>query len=217
MTRRTLAVWLLAATGCGTPAGGDAAPKATAARPPCHAPLDTAGKRVVERRALEPAERAPEIALTGHDGQPFRLSEAQGHVALVGFIYTRCPDVCGLLAQSLLQVQQRFAREVAAGDLRLVLVSTDPERDTPEQNRKYTAAYGGRWTLCTGAFADCEAVWKAYGVNRTYNASAGYVYHTYKVVLIDRQGRRRVDYVGLDDPSGELTTDLTALLAEGDE
>lgn len=185
------------------------ASKATADRP-LH--LDTAGKRIVERRELDAGRPAPAFALTDQDERRVTLESLKGSVVVMGFIYTHCPDVCGLLTKSLLDLQDRFADRVAAGDLRLLLVTTDPARDDPARGRKYTAAYGGTWRFLTGSFEECEKVWKAYAVNRTYNPDADYVYHTYKVVVIDRKGDLRYEYVGLDDPSRDMEGDLAGLL-----
>ncbi len=206
--------------GCGD-APADAAAEAAKPEEACEscAPkrslaLDTAGKRIVERRVIDPARPAADFTLIDQDGTPVTLSELKGSVVAIGFIYTHCPDVCGLLAQTFVQMQTRFAAELKSGDFRPILITTDPKRDTPEVNAKYTRAYRGEWKLLTGTEDVCQSVWTDYGVTRTENKEAQYVYHTYKIVLIDRRGQVRFDFVGLDDPEKELVIDLAALLKE---
>ena len=66
----------------------------------------------------------------------------------------------------------------------------------------------------TGELEACERVWRDYGVTRTVNPSANYVYHTYKIVVIDRDGNLRFDFIGIDDPQKALFSDIEGLLGE---
>lgn len=176
--------------------------------------LDTAGKRILERKELPLGMPAPDFALVNQDGEDVSLEDLRGAVLGIGFIYTSCPDVCGLLTASFLDLEREFASSIDDGDLQLVLITTDPETDVPERTKLFTTTHGARWEFLTGDMSACEEVWEDYGVNRTFNPSAGYVYHTYKIVLIDAEGNMRFDYVGLDDPDADLTRDITSLLGE---
>lgn len=176
--------------------------------------LDTAGKRVIERKQLPAGTPAPDFRLLDQDGQTVTVADLRDSVTAIGFIYTHCPDVCGLLTASFLDIGQQFKDSIDEGDLRLVLITTDPERDTPERIKTFTNAHGGMWTFLTGDLPTCEEVWKDYGVTRKVNTSASYVYHTYKILLIDRDGNLRYDFVGLDDPEADLVRDIKDLLGE---
>ena len=176
--------------------------------------LDTAGKRIIERKELPIGMPAPDFELVDQDGKTVTLGDLRGQVLGIGFIYTSCPDVCGLLAASFLDVEEEFTDSIDQGDLQLVLITTDPEVDVPERIKKYTDFNGGKWRFLTGDMAACEEVWDAYGVQRTVNPSADYVYHTYKIVLIDGDGNMRYEFIGLDDPEADLVRDLTFLLGE---
>jgi protein SCO1 len=198
---------LLAASSCG---GG---PDETAAEVRALA-LDTAGKRIIERKVLPVGTPAPDFELVDQDGNKVTLESMRGSVLGIGFIYTTCPDVCGLLVGSFLELEKKFADEVDGGDLQLVLITTDPETDVPERAKYFTSAHGGKWKFLTGEMEECEQVWEDYGIHRTVNPSAGYVYHTYKIVLVDGEGKLRYEFVGLDDPEVDLIRDLTSLLGE---
>ena len=176
---------------------------------------DAAGKRVIERKVFTSGERpAPSFDLVDQEGLGADLDRYGGSVVVMGFIYTHCPDVCGLLAHTFVNMGSRFRSSVEEGALQLVLITTDPERDDAERGKRYTAAYGGEWTFLSGSSEQCQQVWDDYGVTRTINSEASYVYHTYKIVLIDENGDIRVDYTGLDDPEAALFKDIEKLLGE---
>lgn len=79
----------------------------------------------------------PEFVLTDTDGRPFAFREATaGSVTLLFFGYTNCPDVCPVqianIAAALHKVPDAIARQV-----KVVFVTTDPARDTPERLRAW--------------------------------------------------------------------------------
>lgn len=92
----------------------------------------------------------PDFALDLADGGRARLSGLSSRVLLVDFIYTRCPTLCTALGSGYSRLQQRMAAEIAAGEVRLVSISFDPERDGSAALRGYRARYSrdpGGWIL----------------------------------------------------------------------
>jgi cytochrome oxidase Cu insertion factor (SCO1/SenC/PrrC family) len=69
---------------------------------------------------------APNFALTSQDGKPVSLTDLRGKVVAVTFIYTECPDICPMLTQKMVQVQDElgpdFGKKIA-----FVSISLDPE------------------------------------------------------------------------------------------
>ena len=98
---------------------------------------------------MQPAERlptlgpAPAFSLTRETGGRFRSRDTGGKVAVVTFIYTSCGDVCPLLTQKLVGVQdalgQAFGRDVV-----FVSITLDPEVDRPEVLARYGREHGLR-------------------------------------------------------------------------
>src|SRR6059058_4446666 len=83
---------------------------------------------------------APPFALTAQDGAPVTLADLRGKVVAVNFIYTACPDICPLLTQKLVEVQDALGDSF--GDkIQFVSVTLDPEHDTPEVLKDYAAAW----------------------------------------------------------------------------
>ena len=77
----------------------------------------------------------PEFTLTGTDGKPFDFRrQTDGYTTLVFFGYTHCPDVCPLQMATLGAVLPKLPPEVAQ-QIRVVFITTDPRRDTPQRLR----------------------------------------------------------------------------------
>jgi protein SCO1/2 len=172
---------------------------------------EVAGKRVVNRIELIEPKKAFNFTLTDIDNSQVSLEDFRGKLVLIGFIYTHCPDVCGILTMHFLQIQRKFS-DLIGKDLELIFITTDPERDTPERLRAYTKGFKGKWHFLTGERDYLEKVWEAYHVYVKDKPAAGIVYHTYMVVLIDREGFIRYRYVGLVDPKDVIVKDIEYLL-----
>ncbi|MGA4668516.1 SCO family protein [Propionibacteriaceae bacterium Y1923] len=79
----------------------------------------------------------PDITLTDQDGNPFALAkDVTTPVVLLFFGYTNCPDICPGILADLASARQRAGEQVQA-ESTVVLVSTDPPRDTPEVMKAY--------------------------------------------------------------------------------
>jgi len=82
----------------------------------------------------EPVEK-PDFTLADTDGKPFRFREATaGQLTLLFFGYTNCPDICPLHMASLATVRRGLPFAMK-NRIRVVFVTTDPARDTPQVMR----------------------------------------------------------------------------------
>ena len=85
------------------------------------------------------ADYARGFTLSDHNGQTRSLSDYKGHVVVVFFGYTQCPDVCPTSMTELAEVKRLLG---AQGDkLQGVFVTVDPARDTPEMLKAYMANF----------------------------------------------------------------------------
>ncbi len=161
-----------------------------------------------------PPAPAYNLRLVDRSGSAIALQDLAGAVVLISFTYTNCPEACPLLTAGYLQLQQRFSHPLEQGALRLVFITTDPERDTPARLQDYTEGVGGRWLFLSGDLATLETVWDRFGIYREVRQEIReiVVYHSYKSYLIDRLGRIRHRYVGVWQPS-DLIQDIQSLLA----
>jgi protein SCO1 len=164
----------------------------------------------------EPYPLAPEIELTRDTGDIFRLSEMRGNTVLLFFGYTSCPDVCPTTMAELKQALEKLDGEEAK-QVRVLFVTVDPERDTPERVQEYVEHFNPDFIGLSGTESELADVWKDYGVFRETvkgTSAAGYlVNHTARVTLIDQNGNLRLSYA-FDTPVDNIVHDLKLLLKE---
>src|SRR5881296_3510333 len=208
-SRRTLSALLLAAVAA---AAGDVVAGGVAA---AHEPDDTVPAAVTMdfvpppagSYALHAIMRAPDGPVLDPDGRRLPLSRfTAGKITLLGFIYTSCADArgCPLAYQVFHTVRHRVSDDPDLRDhVRLVSLSFDPARDTPDVMRRYAAGAapnGVEWAFLTterprtlvplldGFGQDVRVELDAYG------RPAGPLAHVLKVFLIDARGVVREIY-----------------------
>jgi protein SCO1/2 len=85
---------------------------------------------------LPQSRTVPDLSLTDQDAQPLSLSQLKGKWTVLFFGYTFCPDICPTTLAQLRQIKSELPSE-AVDKMRIVLVSVDPDRDTPQQLKQY--------------------------------------------------------------------------------
>jgi len=151
---------------------------------------------------------APAFALTDHTGRDVTLADYRGSATLVFFGFTHCPDVCPLTLARLARVLETMGP--AAKDVQVLLVTVDPERDTPEVLREYVERFGPGINGLTGSEASIHAAMAGYGAYTMSGSSHG-LDHSSAVYGIDREGQLRV-VISHDAPEEEMLSDIRALL-----
>lgn len=106
--------------------------------PPGSAPLPTMRSVTLfpGTRALEPYK------LNASDGSTITPATLHGHWTLVFLGFTRCPDVCPTTLQSLGQSEKAWAALPLEIRPRVLFVSVDPDRDTPQHVGEYAHYFG---------------------------------------------------------------------------
>lgn len=164
----------------------------------------------------DPPEAVAEVTLSGTAGAPFRLSEQAGRWVLLFFGYANCPDVCPFTLAHLTTALRDVGP--AADDVRVVFVSVDPDRDTPEALGAYAASFGPAVRAVTGTRAEIDAAVAAFDARYALNtdgaadSAAGYtVSHSGEVFVIDPAGRLRLTIPYGVGPA-DIAADLRRLL-----
>ncbi|AJO75808.1 MULTISPECIES: SCO family protein [Pseudomonas] len=85
---------------------------------------------------LPQSRTLPDVKMTDQEGQPVQLDALKGKWSLLFFGYTFCPDICPTTLAQLRQIKSELPKE-ALDKLQVVLVSVDPNRDTPQQLKQY--------------------------------------------------------------------------------
>jgi protein SCO1/2 len=166
---------------------------------------------------IEPAVPAPALVLKATNGNTFDLAQQHGKLLLVFFGYTSCPDVCPATLAQLRQVVTQLGTQ--AGEVQVVFVTVDPDRDTLETMQRYISAFTPAFTGLTGTEDQLDPVWTAYGVYHKIRPNSTHpenytVDHSTFVYLIDPKGRLRLTYpigTNVDD----MVQDIKHLLKEG--
>jgi protein SCO1 len=156
----------------------------------------------------------PGFTLIDGDGHARTLKDYEGQLSIVFFGFARCPDVCPGELFKLAQVIRKLGK--AAYGIKVLFVTLDPERDTPDVVKAYVAAFNPAFVGLTGSTAAVNAAAASFSIqyakvpvgddNYTINHSTG----TY---VMDRSGRLRL--VGtLSTRVDDWVHDLTILVGE---
>jgi protein SCO1/2 len=160
-------------------------------------------------------------------GREVSLSEYRGKVVLLFFGYTSCQDICPATLAHLQSLMKRIG--VAADNVQVLLVTVDPENDSPEHLREYLAQFDSRFVGLTGKREETDRIAELFmvkyhqshgvKVSTEYNRSKAFAEHSYlyshsqQIYLLDKAGRTRaLFFVG--SPLGEMQEAVLALLDE---
>jgi protein SCO1/2 len=149
------------------------------------------------------------FVLTDQSGADFKSTSLRGHVWVANFMFTNCPGPCPRMSSQMHQVQTVLQQQ----DVKLVSITVDPDRDTPEVLAKYAAFYGavpGKWFFLTGT----KDVLNYLGQDVfKLNAVDGSLDHSTRFVLVDRKSQIRGFYLTSEtDAIARLIADAQALL-----
>jgi protein SCO1/2 len=140
------------------------------------------------------ADFGKDLQLVDHNGQPRSLGDFRGKVIVVFFGFTHCPDVCPTTLAELARALEKLG---ADGDrVQVLMVTVDPERDTPQILKQYVTALDPRFLGLTG---DADAIARtAREFKVFYQKSPGATPEAYSVdhssgsYVFDPQGRLRL-------------------------
>lgn len=163
---------------------------------------------------LQSPQPAPDFELTTAGGKRVRLSDFRGKIVLLYFGYTFCPDVCPTTMRTLARALEILGPDKAR-QIQVIMISVDPERDTPEHVAEYARAFNPTFIGLTGTPDEIAQVATMYGIyykKREGTAATGYlVDHTATVTAINKKG-----YIKVLFPFGttaeEFADDLSYML-----
>ena len=141
------------------------------------------------------AIRGGPFSLVDQHGNTVTEASLKGHPSAMFFGYTFCPDICPTTLTLMKAVMDDLGPD--AQKVQMLLLSIDPERDTPEQLASYVTSFHPRLVGLSGSPEQIAAALKSYRVyakkTEDPKSSAGFTYdHTSIIYLMDRNG----DYLG---------------------
>lgn len=168
-------------------------------------------------RLFSPARDLPAFSLRQSDGTALVPGELKGHWTLVFLGFTHCPDVCPTTLAELAQAQKRWETLPEAKRPRVLFVSVDPERDTPDRIGEYAHAFHRDTLAATADVPSLENFAKSVGMvfakvpaPQGADPSQYSVDHSVTIAVLDPQGR----WAGLIRPPFQpaaIAADLAAL------
>lgn len=150
------------------------------------------------------------FALQTAGGKTVTDADFKGHPFLVYFGYTHCPDVCPTTLADIADA----LRKIPDAPIRVLFVTVDPERDTPELMADYAANFDPRIVGLSGDRAAVDRMLTAYRVyaRKVPGEHGDYTMdHSAVIYLMDRDGRFFRTF-NADRPPDEAAKDLRAAL-----
>ena len=138
----------------------------------------------------EPIE-LPDFSLLDHTNKPVTTDTFRGQWDLIFFGFTNCPDICPTTLQTLASIKRELESIGSETTPRIVLVSVDPERDTPAVLGQYMDYFGQGNLAVTGKIDEIVKLTTALGIyfKKTVVDGDNYsVDHSAAVLLINPDG-----------------------------
>ena len=164
---------------------------------------------------IQSPDLAADFTLTASTGEQLSLSDLRGKVVLLYFGYTFCPDACPTTLSELKKVPAALGDR--ADEVQVVMVTVDPQRDTPEVLREYLSYFDPSFLGLTGTEEEVLAAATPLGIYFSAHegsAASGYlVDHTTTVLVIDKAGYLRLLY-GFETPGEDIAADMRYLVRQ---
>ncbi len=180
----------------------------------------------------DPEYAVNEFSLIKPDGNLTNLSDYEGQVLVVSFIYSRCPDVCPIVSSNLRWLSQELADDYET-NFSIISVTVDPWWDTQNVLGEYADQRNLSWPHLTGDLESLEPIWESFHVGlQTYtnvsnetnegdsNNTSGrhhpdyLVDHSTATIIIDKEHKQRVRWNDLDWEPTLFAEDVQQLMEE---
>ena len=180
----------------------------------------------------DPEYAVNEFSLIKPDGNLTNLSDYEGQVLIVSFIYSRCPDVCPIVSSNLRWLSQELADDYET-NFSIISVTVDPWWDTQNVLGEYADQRNLSWPHLTGDLESLEPIWESFHVGlQTYtnvsnetnegdsNNTSGrhhpdyLVDHSTATIIIDKEHKQRVRWNDLDWEPTLFAEDVQQLMEE---
>ncbi|WP_048441409.1 SCO family protein [Caenimonas sp. SL110] len=164
---------------------------------------------------LTGADYAKDFQLPDHNGQVRTLKDFKGKIVVLFFGYTQCPDVCPTTMAELAQAKGLLGPD--GEKIQGILVTVDPERDTPEVLKAYMANFDPTFLALRGTPEQVVATTKDFKVFykkvQGKTATSYTMDHSAASFVYDTKGQLRL-YTRYGSGAQALADDLRLLLKQ---
>ena len=165
-------------------------------------------------RPAEPVLQAA-FSLTDHTGAPVSEADFAGRHLLVFFGFTNCASICPAQMGKVSSAMAKLDQSGHGHRITPLLVSVDPERDTPEQLSRFLNGFDARFVGLTGsrpALTEAAATFKAYLQAAPPPGADDYqVVHATTVYIVGPHGRI-LDYVSGSEDADAIAAQVRRTL-----
>lgn len=146
---------------------------------------------------LVPPRPAYDFTLVDPQSKTVKLSDFSGKVVLIFFGYINCPDICPLTLLELTKIYQALSLRDQAR-VQVLMITTDPKRDTPELLGRYARAFHPSFIGLSGNPSAIGKTARQYGagyfVEKAESPERYWVAHTAGVFLVNPKGQYALVY-----------------------
>ena len=86
---------------------------------------------------IKPKIPVDDFILLDEDGEPYALSELEGKVIVIAFLFTRCPDICPIVSANLHYVAEQLG-DAYGEDVAILSITVDPWTDNSTVLKQYS-------------------------------------------------------------------------------
>lgn len=167
--------------------------------------------------AYDPPRTGVDFTLTDTEGEPFSTTDLQGKVVLLFFGYTHCPDFCPMTMTEFQRIKQDLGDD--ADKVAFVMVSVDPERDTPQVMKEYLEFFDPSFIGLSGSPEELAPIKDEFGIyssagDATPQSNGEDVYwvdHSTKTYVLNKDGELTIEYA-FGTSVEDITSDIEHLI-----
>ena len=181
----------------------------------------------------DPEYDLDDFSLMNFDGNMTNLSDYEGQVLIVSFVYSRCPDVCHIVSPNLRWGAEQLPDDYGT-NFSIIAITVDPWWDTSSVLADYAMRQAIDWPHLTGEVEAMQPIWESFHVGlQTYlntsateensteeNQTSGrhhpdyLVDHSTATIIIDKNHQQRVRWNDMDWEPTLFIEDLQFLMDE---
>ena len=143
------------------------------------------------------------------DYNHLNIVELEGKVQVVAFVYTYCEHSCPFIIANLKRIEKTLSDQQQKS-IQFLLISLDPERDTPEVLKRYMDKHNldkNSWTMLNGDTDDVLELSALVGVRyKAMDPEGKDIAHSNMITVLDRQGRILYQMKGLNEKLDQVTS-----------
>ena len=186
---------------------------------------DSARLPKVREDVASVGKEIPDFTLINQDGNPVSPADFKGKALAITFIYSECPlpEYCILMSKNFSDLANQIAgNENLKDKIRLLSISFDPERDTPEKLKSYGLGYLGKnskakdfkiWQLAVGKDAEIRSIADFFGLRYEIDPNNKTQFnHSLRTIVVSPEGKVTKVFSGNDWNVSELQAEMEKIL-----